>query len=82
MRAGGGTSTAIVLGDSGELLGTSDEHRAFGTLHPGAVYLHQGEQYLVRASTSCARGAWSTKPIPTHYTQARDITDIQVVNRT
>ena len=28
--------------------GTADEHRAYATLHPGAVYLHQGEQFLVQ----------------------------------
>src|SRR6478735_5327833 len=48
IRAGSGHVYRIVLRGTGELLGTSDEHRAFGTLHPGAVYLHQGEQFLVR----------------------------------
>ena len=45
---GGGHVYSIVIGETGELLGTADERRAYATLHPGAVYLHQGEQYLVR----------------------------------
>ena len=46
--AGAGTVYTIVNPDTGEVIGTADEHRAFGTLHPGAVYLHMGEQFLVR----------------------------------
>ena len=50
MRAGGGHVYSIVIAETGELLGTADEHRAYATLHPGAVYLHMGEQYLVRGT--------------------------------
>ena len=42
IRAGGGHVYRIVQEDTGQLIGTADEHRAFATLHPGAVYLHQG----------------------------------------
>ena len=48
VRAGGGHVYSIVIEGTGELLGTADEHRAYATLHPGAVYLHLGEQYLVQ----------------------------------
>ncbi len=80
IRAGAGHVYRIVLGDSGELLGTADEHRAFATLHPGAVYLHQGEQYLVDQLDLVARVALVQAADPDFYTQARDITDIQVVS--
>jgi DEAD/DEAH box helicase domain-containing protein len=33
---------------TGEALGTAEHARAFSTLHPGAVYLHQGRSFLVR----------------------------------
>src|SRR3954465_4631847 len=49
IRAGGGHVYRIVQEDTGQVIGTADEHRAYGTLHPGAIYLHQGEQFLVRA---------------------------------
>lgn len=32
----------------GQLIGTVDASRAFDTVHPGAIYLHQGQQYQVR----------------------------------
>ena len=80
LRAGGGHVYRIVLEDTGELIGTADEHRAFGTLHPGAVYLHQGEQFLVTKLDLVARVALVESADPDFYTQARDVTDIVIVN--
>ncbi len=81
IRAGGGTVYRIVLGDTGEVLGTSDQHRAFGTLHPGAIYLHQGEQYLVNELDLVRGVAIVEEADPDFYTQARDVTDIVIVNQ-
>jgi DEAD/DEAH box helicase domain-containing protein len=80
IRAGGGHVYRIVLAATGELLGTADEHRAFGTLHPGAVYLHQGEQFLVRQLDLVGRVALVEEADPDFYTQARDVTDIRIVD--
>ncbi len=81
IRAGGGHVYRIVLAGTGELIGTSDEHRAFGTLHPGAVYLHQGEQFLVQELDLVTRVALVEEADPDFYTQARDTTDILIVNQ-
>jgi DEAD/DEAH box helicase domain-containing protein len=78
VRAGGGHVYRIVVRDSGELLGTADEHRAFATLHPGAVYLHQGEQFLVHALDLVLRVALVDAADPDFSTQARDVTDIRI----
>jgi len=78
VRAGGGHVYAIVVEDTGELIGTADEHRAYGTLHPGAVYLHLGEQYLVQELDLVQRVAVVRSADPDYYTQARDVTDIAV----
>jgi DEAD/DEAH box helicase domain-containing protein len=45
---GGGGSTAILEIGSGRLVGTVDGVRVLHECHPGAIYLHAGEQYLVR----------------------------------
>jgi DEAD/DEAH box helicase domain-containing protein len=80
VRAGAGSVYTIVNRDTGEVIGTADEHRAFATLHPGAVYLHMGEQFLVR-ELDLARGVAAVEPAdPDYYTQARDVTDIEVVD--
>ncbi|MDP9184486.1 MAG: DEAD/DEAH box helicase [Actinomycetota bacterium] len=80
IRAGGGHVYRIVQEDTGQLIGTADEHRAFATLHPGAVYLHQGEQFLVRKLDLVSGVALVEEADPDYYTQARDITDIMIVN--
>jgi DEAD/DEAH box helicase domain-containing protein len=80
IRAGGGRVYRIVQEDTGQVIGTADEHRAYGTLHPGAIYLHQGEQFLVRALDHVRRVALVEESDPDYYTQARDITDIMIVN--
>ncbi len=79
VRAGAGGVYTIANAETGEVIGTTDEHRAFATLHPGAVYLHMGEQFLVR-ELDLARGIAAVEPAdPDYYTQARTITDIEVV---
>jgi DEAD/DEAH box helicase domain-containing protein len=80
IRAGGGHVYRIVQEDTGQVIGTADEHRAYGTLHPGAIYLHQGEQFLVRRLDHVRRVALVEEADPDYYTQARDITDIMIVN--
>lgn len=47
LRGGGGGTTILELG-SGRLVGTVDGVRVQHECHPGAIYLHAGEQYLVR----------------------------------
>ncbi len=78
VRAGSGPVFAIVIGGTGELLGTADEHRAYATLHPGALYLHQGEQFLVRELDLATRVAVVEPADSDFYTQSRNVTDIGV----
>ena len=47
IRGSGGEQVAVVEADSGRMLGTVDPGAAFTTVHPGAVYLHQGTSYVV-----------------------------------
>lgn len=46
---GGGTTVSIIDADDGALLGTVDTGRADTTVHPGAIYLHQGVPYEVES---------------------------------
>ncbi len=79
IRAGAGHVYAIVIAGTGELLGTVDEGRAYAQVHPGAVYLHQGDQYLVDELDLVNRVAVVSEADPDFYTQSRDVTDIEVV---
>ncbi|HYX79370.1 MAG TPA: DEAD/DEAH box helicase, partial [Actinomycetota bacterium] len=79
IRSASGHTFAIVIEDTGELLGTVDEARAYYHVHPGAVYLHQGESFLVRQLDLDARVALVSRADPDHYTRSRDTTDIGVI---
>jgi DEAD/DEAH box helicase domain-containing protein len=47
LRSASPDSFVLVDSSSGELLGTIEAARAYGTVHPGAIYLHLGRSYLV-----------------------------------
>ena len=47
IRGSAGGQIAIVEADTGRLLGSTGAGQAPATVHPGAVYLHQGESYVV-----------------------------------
>ncbi len=49
LRSGDAESFTIVDGETGSVLGLVERERAYSTVHEGAVYLHLGEQYLVRS---------------------------------
>jgi DEAD/DEAH box helicase domain-containing protein len=78
LRSASADAVTVLDVDSGELLGTVEAERAFSTVHPGAVYLHQGRSYEVaeldvemrRAAVRPFDGDW--------YTQARKETDIYI----
>src|SRR5680860_1465798 len=47
IRSSGGTPVRLIESDTGRVLGTVDHSSAHATAHAGAVYLHQGETWLV-----------------------------------
>ncbi|MFC7404431.1 DEAD/DEAH box helicase [Georgenia alba] len=49
LRGGGEPPVQIVEAATGTVLGTVDGARADSTVHPGAVYLHQGRTFVVDA---------------------------------
>ncbi len=64
---------------SGRLLETVEEANAFFQVHPGAVYLHQGESYLVTELDLKMRTAYAVPTDAPYYTQTKDITDISIL---
>ena len=47
LRGAGGPAVRVVEGETGALLGTVDAPAADSTVHPGAVYVHQGATFVV-----------------------------------
>jgi DEAD/DEAH box helicase domain-containing protein len=80
LRTGSAQEYRIVAGD-GELIGTVDESRAFEVVHPGAVYLHQGQHYRVDKLDLDDHGAWVVATDPDELTQARSEVDIAILSK-
>lgn len=78
IRGGIGLQVAIVDADSGRLLGTVDGGRAPATAHPGAVYLHQGESFVVDTLDLDDGLALVHAETPEWTTSARERTEIAV----
>ncbi|TVZ00088.1 DUF1998 domain-containing protein [Trebonia kvetii] len=73
-----GRPIRVVEEATGRLVGTMDEPSAHRYVHDGAVYLHQGESYLVTCLDLAERVALVEPGDPGYTTQARDVTDIEV----
>ncbi|TQS25720.1 DEAD/DEAH box helicase [Microbispora sp. KK1-11] len=79
IRGSGGAPVQVVEASTGRLLGTVDEPSAHTMVHPGAVYLHQSETFVVDVLDLDAGVALVTAAEPDYATFARDVTDIRVM---
>jgi len=78
IRSSSGEQFSLVDADSGALLETSDYSTAFFQLYKGAIYLHQGETYLITESDLGAKTVRGKLSDANYYTEARDLTDLSV----
>jgi DEAD/DEAH box helicase domain-containing protein len=82
IRSSGGAPVRLVEEGTGRLVGTVDQGSAHGTVHTGAVYLHQGETYLVSDLDLDDAVAVVRAADPGYSTSAREITDIEITGET
>jgi DEAD/DEAH box helicase domain-containing protein len=80
LRGTGGPPIGICEGATGRLLGTVDANAAHAAVHDGAVYLHQGETYVVDRLDLDDSVALVSAAHPDWTTHARDLTEIRVLD--
>jgi DEAD/DEAH box helicase domain-containing protein len=78
LRSGSSVEYRIARED-GELVGTVEESRAFEQVHPGAVYLHQGQAWRVLDLDLDERTAVVEPTEDDEYTIARTDTTIRIL---
>jgi DEAD/DEAH box helicase domain-containing protein len=78
IRGSSGGQIAILEADTGRLLGSAGVGQAPASVHPGAVYLHQGESYVVESLDFEDGVAFVHAEDPGYTTFARELTDIVV----
>ncbi|MQY05483.1 DEAD/DEAH box helicase [Actinomadura macrotermitis] len=81
IRGAGGPPVQVIELSTGRLLGTVDESSAHSMVHEGAVYIHQGESYIVQTLDLEDSVALVEAAEPDYSTTARDVTDIRIVEQ-
>jgi len=71
----------IVEAATGRVLGDVDPAAADATVHPGAVYLHQGETYLVEELDAAAGEALVRPAAPGYLTQPRTSLGVRILQQ-
>lgn len=79
IRSTGGSAVQLVESGTGRVIGTVDASSAHATAHPGAVYVHRGETWLVHALDLKEHVAVIERAEPDYSTTARETTEISIV---
>ncbi len=78
IRATSGKNYSLIDIETDSLLETVEDSIAFLVVYPGAIYLHQGETYLVVELDIEKRTAYVKPVAVNYYTQARDMTELNI----
>lgn len=76
---GSGGLVSLVEVDTGRVLGTVDGVRAHSAAHEGAVYVHQGETYLIESLDLDEGVAMALPGTPDYSTTAREVSTLRVL---
>jgi len=79
IRSTSGEDVALIDTSTGALLETVSSDVALFQVHPGAIYLHQGESYLVTELDLLSRTAYAQPTTAAYYTQTKELTDLRIV---
>jgi DEAD/DEAH box helicase domain-containing protein len=80
LRSTAGEQYTIVDEETGDIVGTEGAETAFSALHPGAVYLHMGDTYLVTRLELENRLAMVRPFWDTYHTIPRRETDTRIIS--
>ncbi|MGB0877580.1 MAG: DEAD/DEAH box helicase [Mycobacterium sp.] len=79
IRGSSGGQIAILEGGTGRMVGSTGVGQAPASVHPGAVYLHQGDSYVVDSLDFEDGIAFVHAEDPGYTTFARELTAIDVI---
>jgi len=79
LRSGSSVEYRLVDAEEERTIGTVDDARVFSVAHPGALYLHQGQQYRVERLDLHQHVAVLAPCDDDEYTMPRTETDIAIV---
>jgi DEAD/DEAH box helicase domain-containing protein len=80
LRSGSSVEYHLVDAEDERTIGTVDDARVFAVAHPGALYLHQGQQYRVERLDLDRHLGYLAPCDDDEYTMPRTETDIAIVS--
>ncbi len=81
IRSASDATYKIMDADTNRLVGTVEGAIAFKTVHAGAVYLHQGETYVIERLDIPALTAWARQVEANYYTEAAENSHIVILDK-
>jgi len=82
LRASGGSSVEVVEQTTGRVIGQVDPAAADRSVHTGAIYLHQGEQWLVSDYQPAEHTALVQRTREGYFTQALGQSEVHILEQT
>jgi DEAD/DEAH box helicase domain-containing protein len=82
IRSTSGQNYSIVDTATNSLLETIESGQAFSQVHTGAIYLHQGDTYLVTRLDLEKRTAYVEAADVPYYTRASELSDLRIIKET
>jgi DEAD/DEAH box helicase domain-containing protein len=78
IRSSSGENYSVVDVSTGSLMETVESSVAFFQVHPGAIYLHQGESFLITRLDLTNRVAYAEPSKANYYTETKEIHDLRI----
>ncbi len=78
IRSSSGENYVVVDVSTGSLMETVESSVAFFQVHPGAVYLHQGDSYLITRLDLTNHIAYAEPTRVNYYTETKEIHDLRI----
>jgi DEAD/DEAH box helicase domain-containing protein len=82
LRSTAGGQYTVVEEETGDIVGTEGAETAFSALHPGAVYLHMGDTYLVERLDLEGRMALVRPFFDAYHTYPKREADTRIIRET
>ena len=79
IRSTSGENYALIDTSTGSLLETIEAETAFPQAHTGAIYLHQGDSYLVTQLDLATHTAYAVPTDADYYTQSQELEDLRIL---
>jgi len=81
IRSTSGENYIVIDTSTGSMLETVEASVAFFQIHPGAIYLHQGESYIITRLDLAEHTAYAAPTNASYYTMTKEVQDIRIIRQ-